>query len=46
MREPGSPPPKGVPGSELLLKIIDHKGPQMPPPRATPIPVSNPIGLT
>ena len=46
MLAPGWPPPKGVSGSELLLNTIDHKGPQMPPSRATPIPVSNPIGLT
>ena len=38
-------PPRGVPGGELLLKTIDHKGPKLPTGRPTPIRDFDPTSL-
>ena len=38
-------PPRGVPGGELLLKTIDHKGLQLPSCRFPPIRDFNPTSL-
>ena len=46
MRGAGSPPKRGPSGSSFSMKTIGLEALPTPPSRATPIPVSNPIGLT
>ena len=46
MLAPGALPPRGVAGGLSSKKTMDLEAPQLPRDRATPIPVSNPIGLT